>query len=77
GFALGKTPAAGWAYGGRFDVSERNRAAFEAAGVHWCDSATACVAAVDLVWLMVVSGEHAEDFLCMRNMPPPCRPTPC
>ena len=46
-----------------FDLSERNRAAFEAAGGQWCDSATACVAAVDFVWLMVVSGEQAEDFL--------------
>ena len=44
------------------DVSERNRAAFEAAGGQWPGQAAAALAGAELVWLMVVSGEQAHDF---------------
>ena len=48
------------------DVSERNRAAFEAAGGQWM-SAEQAVADVDLVWLMVVNGDQANDFLLTQG----------
>lgn len=44
------------------DVSERNRAALEAAGGQWPGQVSTALAGAELVWLMVVSGEQAHDF---------------
>lgn len=49
------------------DVSERNRAAFESAGGLWQNEATGVTQGVDVLWLMVVSGDQAHDFLIERN----------
>lgn len=45
------------------DVSERNRSAFEAAGGQWQSDAGNVTKGVDVLWLMVVSGDQAQDFL--------------
>ena len=50
-----------------FDLNTRNRAAFEAAGGQWSPDATGAVQEAELVWLMVVSGDQAHDFLFTQN----------
>ncbi|MEY2770134.1 MAG: hypothetical protein RIQ38_553 [Pseudomonadota bacterium] len=49
------------------DLSDRHRAAFEAAGGQWPGSAAEALAGAELVWLMVVSGEQAHDALITQN----------
>ena len=50
-----------------FDLNTRNRAAFEAAGGQWSPDAKGAVQEAELVWLMVVSGDQAHDFLFTQN----------
>lgn len=46
-----------------YDLYPHNRAAFEAAGGLWQDQPAGVVQGVDVLWLMVVSGEQAHQFL--------------
>jgi len=50
-----------------YDVSERNRTAFEAAGGLWQTTAAGVTQGVDILWLMVVSGDQAQDFLLTQG----------
>ncbi len=45
------------------DLGTHNRAAFEAAGGHWQANAAGVVQGIDVLWLMVVSGDQAQTFL--------------
>jgi putative dehydrogenase len=46
-----------------YDLYPHNRAAFEAAGGLWQDQAGGVTQGVDALWLMVVSGDQAQQFL--------------
>lgn len=46
-----------------YDLNPHNRAAFEAAGGQWQTDAAGVSQGVDALWLMVVSGDQAQQFL--------------